>query len=72
MDKYSNKNSKSEKSNVGGNGNKSRDNTNSSGNSSNPNKYQEEFIFETSEDVEVYSTFDEMGLREDLIKGMNI
>jgi ATP-dependent RNA helicase len=29
-----------------------------------------EFVFETSEDIEVYKTFDEMGLREDLIKGI--
>ena len=28
-----------------------------------------EFIFETSEDIEVHPTFDAMGLREDLIKG---
>ena len=28
-----------------------------------------EFIFETSENLEVHPTFDDMGLREDLIKG---
>jgi hypothetical protein len=28
-----------------------------------------EFIFESTEDLEVYTTFDDMGLREDLIKG---
>ncbi len=31
-----------------------------------------EFIFETSENLEVYPTFDDMGLREDLIKGNRI
>ena len=30
----------------------------------------EEYIFETSEDIEVYTSFDEIGLREDLIKGI--
>ena len=30
-----------------------------------------EFIFETSENLEVNKTFDDMGLREDLIKGIN-
>jgi len=33
------------------------------------NKYKEEFIFETSEQIELFQTFDDMGLREDLIKG---
>jgi hypothetical protein len=30
-----------------------------------------EFIFETSEEIEVHPSFDAMGLREDLIKGKN-
>lgn len=30
---------------------------------------EEELIFETTENLEVYRTFDEMGLREDLLKG---
>ncbi len=33
------------------------------------NDNEEEFIFETSENIDVYNSFDEMGLREDLIKG---
>jgi len=32
----------------------------------------EEYVFQTSEGIEVYSTFDEMGLRDDLIKGNKI
>jgi hypothetical protein len=32
----------------------------------------EEYVFQTTEGIEVYSTFDEMGLRDDLIKGKNI
>lgn len=31
-----------------------------------------EFIFESTEDLEVFQTFDDMGLREDLIKGTKI
>ncbi len=33
------------------------------------NDNEEELIFETSENIEVYNSFDEIGLREDLIKG---
>lgn len=29
----------------------------------------EEYVFKTSEGLEVYSSFDDMGLRDDLIKG---
>lgn len=32
----------------------------------------EEYVFQTSEGIEVFSTFDEMGLRDDLIKGIII
>jgi hypothetical protein len=32
----------------------------------------EEYVFQTSEGIEVYSSFDEMGLRDDLIKGKKI
>ena len=28
-------------------------------------------IFETTEDIEIFKSFDEIGLREDLIKGTN-
>lgn len=31
--------------------------------------YEDELIFESSEDLELYNSFDEMGLREELIKG---
>ena len=31
---------------------------------------EDEFIFETSEEVEVFPSFDDMGLRENLIKGI--
>jgi hypothetical protein len=30
---------------------------------------EDEYIFQTSENIDIYSTFDEMGLRDDLIKG---
>ena len=33
------------------------------------NDNDDELIFETSENIEVYNSFDEIGLREDLIKG---
>ena len=29
----------------------------------------DEYIFETTEDIEVFTSFDDIGLREDLIKG---
>jgi ATP-dependent RNA helicase len=33
-------------------------------------EYEDEFIFESSEDIEVFPTFDDMGLRDDLLKGI--
>jgi len=31
--------------------------------------FDDQYIFETTEDLEIYQTFDDIGLREDLLKG---
>jgi len=32
--------------------------------------FDDQYLFETSENIDVYPTFDSIGLREDLLKGI--